>query len=34
VLVLATPTVRPATRLVRGTAQLLQELDFRRRQGA
>lgn len=32
-LVLATPTARPATRLVRGTAQLLQELDFRRRQG-
>ncbi|RRH85586.1 LysR family transcriptional regulator [Variovorax beijingensis] len=29
-LVLATPTARPATRLVRGTAQLLQELDFRR----
>jgi LysR family nitrogen assimilation transcriptional regulator len=31
-LVLATPTARPATRLVRGTAQLLQELDFRHRQ--
>jgi len=30
-LVLATPVARPATRLTRGTAQLLQELDFRRR---
>ena len=30
VLVLATPMARPATRLTRGTAQLLQELDFRR----
>ena len=29
-LVLATPTARPATRLTRGTAQLLKELDFRR----
>ncbi|MDM0037489.1 LysR substrate-binding domain-containing protein [Variovorax sp. J22G21] len=29
-LVLATPVARPATRLTRGTAQLLQELDFRR----
>lgn len=29
-LVLATPMARPATRLTRGTAQLLQELDFRR----
>jgi LysR family transcriptional regulator, nitrogen assimilation regulatory protein len=28
-LVLATPMARPATRLTRGTAQLLQELDFR-----
>lgn len=28
-LVLATPRARPATRLTRGTAQLLQELDFR-----
>ncbi|MET3381734.1 LysR substrate-binding domain-containing protein [Variovorax paradoxus] len=31
-LVLATPTARPATRLVRGTAEVLQELDFRRRE--
>ncbi|CAN7581526.1 LysR substrate-binding domain-containing protein [Variovorax sp. LjRoot290] len=31
VLVLATPMARPATRLIRGTAQILQELDFRRR---
>lgn len=31
VLVLATPKARPATRLTRGTAELLQELDFRRR---
>ena len=30
-LVLATPVARPATRLTRGTAQLLQELDFRDR---
>lgn len=30
-LVLATPLARPATRLTRGTAQLLRELDFRRR---
>ncbi|MBO9515037.1 MAG: LysR family transcriptional regulator [Variovorax sp.] len=30
VLVLATPLARPATRLTRGTAQLLRELDFRR----
>ena len=30
-LVLATPKARPATRLSRGTAQLLQELDFRQR---
>jgi LysR family nitrogen assimilation transcriptional regulator len=29
-LVLATPVARPATRLTRGTAQLLQQLDFRR----
>lgn len=29
-LVLATPMARPATRLTRGTAQLLKELDFRR----
>ncbi|MBS0343733.1 MAG: LysR family transcriptional regulator [Proteobacteria bacterium] len=29
-LVLATPVARPATRLTRGTAQLLRELDFRR----
>ncbi|MBS0455511.1 MAG: LysR family transcriptional regulator [Proteobacteria bacterium] len=29
-LVLATPLARPATRLTRGTAQLLRELDFRR----
>jgi len=28
-LMLATPMARPATRLTRGTAQLLQELDFR-----
>ena len=31
-LVLATPKARPGTRLTRGTAQLLQELDFRGRQ--
>jgi LysR family nitrogen assimilation transcriptional regulator len=31
VLVLATPMARPATRLTRGTAKLLQELDFRHR---
>ncbi len=30
VLVLATPLARPATRLTRGTAQLLRELDLRR----
>jgi len=30
-LVLATPLARPATRLTRGTAQLLRELDFRHR---
>jgi len=30
-LMLATPVARPATRLTRGTAQLLQELDFRQR---
>ena len=30
-LVLATPKARPATRLTRGTAQLLQERDFRQR---
>jgi LysR family nitrogen assimilation transcriptional regulator len=30
-LVLATPLARPATRLTRSTAQLLQELDFRGR---
>jgi LysR family nitrogen assimilation transcriptional regulator len=30
-LVLATPVARPATRLTRGTAQLLRELDFRGR---
>jgi LysR family nitrogen assimilation transcriptional regulator len=30
-LVLATPLARPATRLTRGTARLLQELDFRGR---
>ena len=28
-LVLATPLARPATRLTRGTAELLESLDFR-----